>query len=157
FGEFFAAARKHLDAVVLERIVRGADHQPGIKPERACDVRRSGRRNHACRRNRGAFSMYASSELTLHPLARLACVAADDEAQRPGDAGGVSSQRAHEGRAEPRDRLVVERVLAGLAANAVGSEEAGHEKGARGPEWPQGATGTVPGVRGVFWVLTVLL
>jgi hypothetical protein len=66
-----------------------------------------------------AFGPDAASQLALDPFARLARVASDDEAQLP----VAFSHGAHESRTEPGNRLVIERMLARLAANAVSSKK----------------------------------
>ena len=78
-GEFFTAAREHLDAVVLERIVRGADHDPRVEAHRARHIGDGGRRDHAGGRDRGSFGVHAPPELAFDPLAGFAGVAADEE------------------------------------------------------------------------------
>ena len=82
-GELLAAAREHLDAVVLERIVRRGDHEPGVEAHRARDVGDRRRRDDAGAGDRRPFRVHAAAELALDPVAGFARVAADEEAQRP--------------------------------------------------------------------------
>ena len=81
-GELFAAAGEDLDAVVLERIVRGADDEPRVEAERARDVGGRGRGDDAGGGDGGPFRVDAPAELALDPVAGLAGIAADDEPQR---------------------------------------------------------------------------
>ena len=106
-GELLAAAGEHLDAVVLERIVRGGDHETGVEAHRPRDVGDRRRRHDAGAREQRALGAHAARELALDPFARLARVAADDELERPlrERPHRRRAHRAHERRAEPRDRL----------------------------------------------------
>jgi hypothetical protein len=65
--------------------------------------------------------MHAPRELALDPFPGLAGIAAHEKAKRPFGTGG-GTHRAHERRAEPRDCLVVQRVVSRLSANAVSAE-----------------------------------
>ena len=125
-GKLFTAPGEHLDAVVFERIVRGGNHDPGIEPERAGYIRDRGGRDHAGTGHLATLGSNAAGELTRDPVTRFARVAADDEAQRLADAMAMGSHGPNEGAAETRHRLMIEWMLAGLAANAVSSEKSGH-------------------------------
>ena len=81
-GELLAAAGKHLDAVVFERIVRGADHDARVETHRARHVGCRRRRDHARAGDRGPLRMHAAPKLAFDPVARFTRVAPDDEAQR---------------------------------------------------------------------------
>ena len=71
-----------------------------------------------------AFRPDAARQLALDPVARFARVAPGDEPQRP----AFGAHRPHQRRAEPGHGLVIERVLARLAADAVSTEESvGHK------------------------------
>src|SRR5262245_31879560 len=122
-GELFTAAREDLDAVVLEGIVRCADDQPRVEAERAGDVRDGRRRDHASGRYRRALCVHAASELALDPVPRLARVAADDE-PKIAISSPAGSHRPDECRAQAGHGLVIERVGAGLAADAISTEKA---------------------------------
>jgi hypothetical protein len=127
-GEFLSLAREDLDPVVLERIVRRGDDQAGIEPHGSRDIGDRRRRNDAGRRDLRPGGVDAARQLALDPLARLPRVASDENPQRP---TGMT-HRAHERAAEASDRLMVERIFAGLAANAIGAEEPlGHGVGHR--------------------------
>ena len=119
FGEFFASAREHLDAVVLVRVVRGGDDharvvRPGSRQE--CDRRR---RHDPGAGDRRALAAGAVRELGLDPLARLTRVAADEKLGRL----RAVRERAYERRAESSNRRRIERRGPRLAANAVGPEQ----------------------------------
>ena len=105
-GELLALAREHLDAVVLERIVRRGDHHAGVVAAGARQVGDRRRRHDAGARHRRAFAARAVRELRLDPLAGLARVAADQELRRR----RAVRQRAHERRAEPPDGRRIERM-----------------------------------------------
>ena len=81
-GELLALAREHLDAVVLERIVRRRNHDPGIERHRRRHVGDGRRRDDAGARHARAFRARAARQLLFDPRARLARVAADHEPQR---------------------------------------------------------------------------
>ena len=65
----------------------------------------------------------AAGELALDPVAGFARVAADEEPQRP---RRPALHRADQRRAEARDRLVVERIVARATADAVSAEQLRH-------------------------------
>ena len=112
-GELLAAAREHLDAVVLERIVRRRDDDAGVvMSERARQIRHGGRRHDAHARDRGAFAASAVRQLGLDPRPGLARVAADQQVRRPVPCGRPRDQC----RAQTSDRRVIEGKGAGLAA-----------------------------------------
>ena len=117
--ELFALARKHLDAVVLVRIVRGGDHHAGIEGAGSREERDRGRGHDARAGHRRPLAARAVGELRFDPAARFAGVAADQELRRLGAVG----KRAHERRAEPADGRPIERRRARPAADAVGAEQ----------------------------------
>ena len=124
FAELLAAPGEHLDAVVLERIVRGRDDQAGVVAHLAGDVGDGRRRQHPGGGDVCAFRAHAARELALDPLAGFPRIAPGDEAQLP----AFGAHRAHQRRAEPRYGLVIERKLARLSANAISTEESvGHK------------------------------
>ena len=101
-GELLAAAREHLDAVVLERIVRGGDHDARVE---AAGARQDRRRPASARRRRSSprrLRRTRRAPAPLDPVARLARVAADEQtaatrrraaarARAPRRAGGRSA------------------------------------------------------------------
>src|SRR5262249_46658788 len=101
-GELLAAAREHLDAVVLERIVRRADHEAGVEPHRARDVGRRRRRDHARRRNRRPLGVDAAPELALDPLPRRPPPPPPPPGRRRGGAGAAPPAPPPPGGARPR-------------------------------------------------------
>ena len=123
-GELLALAGKDFDAVVLKRIVRGRDDDPGVERHHASHVGNGRSRNDACRRDRCTGGTGSASKLTFDPFARLARIPADQEAKRT----IVVPHGLDEGSAQPRNGLGIEWRFAGLAANAVGPEKSlGHQ------------------------------
>ena len=86
-SSFSPRAGEHLDAVVLERVVRRGDHDAGIEAARARQIRDARRRHHARRSTPPRpRADEPARELLLDPVARLARVAADQHARRAGPA-----------------------------------------------------------------------
>src|SRR5215204_2960005 len=71
--------------------------------------------------------MDASRELTLDPVTRFTGVAPDDEA-KVAVAARLASHRPHQRSAQPRNGLMIERIVPGLAAHAVGAEQMGRHQ-----------------------------
>ena len=118
-GELLARAREHLDAVVLERVVRGGDDDARVEPPFARQVGDGRRRDDAGARHVAPGRPRPVRELAADPLARLARVAPDEQ---PVFARGPW-QRAHERGAQAADGRRIERRDAGAPAHAVCSEE----------------------------------
>ena len=130
-GELLPSTGEHLDAVVLERIVRRGNHQAGVEPHLASDISDRRRRNHAGGGDRGAGRASTSRQLLLNPHAGFPGISADDETQR---AQGLRATAGLHGpgqrRAEAGNGRVIERVLSRLPAHAVCTEEvSSHEIG----------------------------
>ena len=125
-GELLAFAGEHLNAVVLERIVRRRDDDAGVVPLRAGEIRDRRRGHDAGARDCGAFTRRPVRELGLDPRARFTRVAADEDPRprRRGRCGVVRAPRPYERRAEDAHRGRIERIAAGLAANTIGTEQA---------------------------------
>ena len=118
FAELFAAARKHLDAVVGIRVVGRRQHDAEIVVQRPREKRDARRRQHACVGHGGAFSRGPARELARDPLPRFPRVPADDEARGP-----FQTKRPHNGRAEPADGRRIQWIRTGHTAHAVGAEQ----------------------------------
>src|SRR5690348_7059567 len=70
--------------------------------------------------------MHAACKFTLNPFTRLSGVPTDDKSQRFRRIGRMA-HRTHERSAEPRDRLVIQRVFSRLPTNAISAKESmGH-------------------------------
>ena len=93
-GELLAAAREDLDAVVLERVVRGRDHGAERDVAGAGEVGDGRRRQNAGGDDGGARSWAPVRELAFDPRARLARVASDQQAC--GSGGRI--EHAHDAR-----------------------------------------------------------
>ena len=68
-------------------------------------------------------------ELAGDPIARFARIAANDEAQGCVQGGARRTEAHHaadDRTSQSRDGLMVEWILAGLAAHAIGSKQSGH-------------------------------
>ena len=118
-GELLALAGKDLDAVVFVRVVGRRDHDARVEVAGAREIGDRRRRHDARARDRGALAARAVRELRLDPGARFARVAAH---QQPRRFGGVR-ECAHERGTKASDGLVIERMVSGGSAHAVGSEQ----------------------------------
>ena len=119
-AELLAARREHLDAVVLERVVRRGDDDAGVEAVRCASDRP--RRASAPRRR---WSTSAPSPHSPRASSR-SIHSPDSRVSRPTSTRIVCAGRlppAHQRRADPRHRLLIERRLARLAANAIRSEQ----------------------------------
>ena len=122
FGEFLAPAGEHLDAVVLERIVRRRDHHASVIARGSGEIGDSRSRYDARARHAGTLPRGAVRQRGFNPVAGFAGVAPDQQTRCRRRA---VRQRPDQRRAEPPCRRRVERIAAGDAAHAVGSKEAG--------------------------------
>ena len=120
-GELLAPAREHLDAVVLERIVRRRDDDAGV-------VARAPRQIRDRRRRHDAGAGDGRLRRRRRARARASIQAPDSRVSRPTSRRGERlpgsrRQRPHQRRAEPAHRRRIERRRAGRAADAVGAEQ----------------------------------
>ena len=118
-GELLAAPGEHLDAVVLEWIVRRRDHDSRVEAHLAGDVGDGGCRQHAGAGDRGAFGPYSTRELALDPFPGFARVAPQDESKL----AAVAAHRPDQRRAQPRHGFMIEGKLSRLAANTISTEK----------------------------------
>src|SRR5205814_3112105 len=128
FGEFFAGAREHFDAVVLERIVRRRNHDAGGISHARRQVRNRRRRNDAGTHQRRVLAVDTKRQLALDPPARFARVAAGQKARpaiAPGQSG-VKRKRPRERSTKPTNSRRIEGIGAGLAAHTVRAEQTTH-------------------------------
>src|SRR5262245_40654748 len=109
FGELLALAREHLDAVVLEWIVRCGDHDARRVLHSRREVRDRWRRDDSRARQRSALTPDAGGQLALDPAARLAGI---PTRQKP-RALLPMAERARERCPEAADRWRIERVCPG--------------------------------------------
>ena len=131
-GQLVAVGREELDAVVLVRIVRRADDDARLQPQRARQVgdRRRGDRSRTQHVHAGGRE--ACLQCGFEHVARYARVLADDHRgarARTGKLGGAGDRRAFgagehlAGRiAEAQDEIGRDRRFADAAPNAVGAE-----------------------------------
>ena len=129
-GKLLTTARKHLDAVVFERIVRSGNHDTRLVSSRPREIGNGRRRHDAGARHARAFSTRSVRKLHFDPGARLARITADQQPRR--GRSGSARQRPHEGGPDTANRWRVERVHAGRAADTVGAEETRDFDGATG-------------------------
>jgi hypothetical protein len=114
-GQLAAVAAEELDAVVLVGVVRGGDDGAQRRLRAPREHGHAGRRDHPRRLRPAAGRDDALDECRLEPDARLAGIAADqDAAAGAGKAGAGSSQAAGQCRRQ---------IGTGDAAHAVGPEE----------------------------------
>ena len=66
--------------------------------------------------------MHAAPKLAFDPVARFTRVAPDDEAQRA-STRSFRTHGANQRRPQPRDRLMIEGIVPGLAADAISAEQ----------------------------------
>ena len=93
-GQLGAAAGEELDAVVVERIVRRADHDAGRQPQRARQIRDRRRRQRSAQIDVDARGGKSGLERRLEQVARDARVLADQHAGRsPARAASAASTR----------------------------------------------------------------
>ena len=128
-GKLRTSARKHLDAVVLERVVRSGDHDASLVARRPREVGDGRRRHDAGARHARAFSTRSVRKLPFDPDARLARITANQQPRR--GRSGAARQGAHQRRPDTANRRRVERVRAGRAADTVGAKESRDLDGAR--------------------------
>ena len=121
FRELLTAAREHLDAVVLERIVGRRNHGAERDVHGAREVRDGRRRQDAGGDDRRSCHASAMCQFALDPDARLARVAANQQPRRAVE----RSEHAHHRGAKPADGGRVERVVSGAATDAVSAEQPG--------------------------------
>ena len=129
FGELLAGTREHLDAVVLERIVRRRDDDAGGE---ALARRQVGDR----RRRHDAGARRAQPPSPAMPAASSCSIQVpDSRVSRPARKRSGRRSRRREpswrstrtsARAEPAHGRRIERKGAGLAAHAIGSKQSGH-------------------------------
>ena len=123
-GELRALRGEELDAVVLELIVRGAQHDAAVRLEPAREERDGRRRQDADRVAVGAGGEEPGDQRRLEQRAGVARVAADDE---PGALGAVLGlKRGGELPAHAKGEVGREGLLVGDAADAVSPEQARH-------------------------------
>ena len=118
-GELEAVGAEELDAVVLERVVRGRDHHPEIGAHRAREHAHRRRRHRADEEDVHADRGEARGQRRLEHVARAAGVLADQHPVGVAAVGEVAPGRLP----EPERRLGRHRRVVGAAAHAVGAEE----------------------------------
>ena len=117
-GKLLAAGREELDAVVVERVVRGADDDAEVEPERPRQVGHARRRQRPGEDDVDAGRGEACLERRLDHVARDARVLADQHGRpvRP------LTQHLADGVAEAQHEVGRDRRVADRAADAVGAE-----------------------------------
>ncbi len=116
--ELLAGRREELDAVVLVRIVRSADHDAGARAQAARQIRDGRRRHRAEQAHVRAGGDEARFERGFEHVAGHARVLADDDGRLAVRRG----QHGAGGAAELEHELRGDRPFADAAADAVGSE-----------------------------------
>ena len=119
--ELLAAAREHLDAVVLERIVRRRDDDARVEVAGAGEIGHRRSRHDTRGHELRAFARNAARQRRLDPVPGLSCVAPDENPAR-----AAMRQHADQRGTEPRHGVGVERWLPGHTVYAVGSKELRH-------------------------------
>src|SRR5207249_563934 len=120
-GELRALRREELDAVVLERVVGGGEHDAAVGIERAREERDARRREHADRVAVGAGGEETRHHGRLEQRPREARVAADHESHPL--AALLRDQRGHELAADAIREVRRQRRLVGHTADAVRAEQ----------------------------------
>ena len=135
-GELGSARREELDSVVVEGIVRRADHDARREAQRARQVgdrrrgQRSGKIDVDARRRKACL------QRGLEEIARDPRVLADQHGGARTCAGRFRREDPAGGPAEPEYRLGRDRRLADATADAVGAEIlSGHRLSPAGPEF----------------------
>ena len=118
-GQLLALRREELDAVVVERVVRGADHHAQVQPQRARQVGHAGRGQRAGQQHVDAGRGEAGLQRGLEHVAGDARVLADQH-RRPRRRSRL--QHAAHGMAQAQHEVGRDRRLADRAADAVGAE-----------------------------------
>ena len=117
--ELEAMAVEHLEPVVVGRVVRGRDHDPGGELAGAGEVRQGGRRDDADDMDVRSEARRAGGDRRDEHVARPARVLADD------DRASAAGQSMGDGPAEGIGRRRLE-VDVGDTADPVGAEQARH-------------------------------
>ncbi|MPN24883.1 hypothetical protein SDC9_172288 [bioreactor metagenome] len=124
-GELVAGAGEDLDAVVLVRVVRGGDDEPGVGAHRLGHVRDAGGRQHADPLDIAAHRGDARHQCALQHVAGDPGVLADDD-PHPVRGRLVPAHHVRDGLAQTEGGDRVHRISVGLAADAVGAEQLAH-------------------------------
>ena len=117
--ELEAARVQHLEAVVLGRVVRGRDHDPGPEAARAGEEGQGRRRDHAHRVHVHAHAGGTGRDRRDEHVARAARVLPDH--QRAAGSARLVGRRAPERERQRRSQVEVRGT-----PDAVGAEQAGH-------------------------------
>src|SRR5437867_922005 len=116
--------REELDAVVLERIVRGAEHDATVSLEATREHRDAGGGQHTDGVTVGAGGQAARDQCPLEERARATGVPSDDESHPV--SAVVELERCHELAAHTERKLGRERLFVRHAPDPVGAEQARH-------------------------------
>ena len=114
--------REELDPVVVERVVRCADHDAGGKAQRSREVRDCRRGQRAGQIDVDAGSGQARFQGGFQQIAGDARVLADQHSGPDTVAGGIGGEHETRGPAELEDELGRDRGFAHAPANAIGAE-----------------------------------
>ena len=118
-GQFLAVGGEELDAVVVMRVMRGADHDAGLRAHGAGQVGHRRRRHRAEQAHVGTGGHQASLQRSLEHVARNAGDLADQHI-RPLPA--VAREHAAGGATQPQHEVRADRPLPDQAANAIRTE-----------------------------------
>ena len=121
-GSFAPARREELDAVVVERVVRGADHDAGGQAQRARQVGDAGVGSGPDSSTSTPAAAKPGFERRLEHVAGDARVLADQHRRARAVARRVGGEHAARGLAELQHEVGRDRRLADRAADAVGAE-----------------------------------